>query len=90
MPHAPTKPYPGAKKVEICFCFGTKNKKLKGKLKTSRPDVDNMAKILLDRMTKLGYWKDDSEVSRLDVMKRYVSEGESPNVKISIWRMEND
>lgn len=39
--------------------------------KHTRPDVDNMTKFILDCMTKAGYWRDDSQVSRLLVTKRW-------------------
>lgn len=39
--------------------------------KDTRPDVDNMTKFILDCMTKAGYWRDDAQVSRLSVTKRW-------------------
>lgn len=39
--------------------------------KHTRPDVDNMTKFILDCMTKAGYWRDDAQVSRLSVTKRW-------------------
>lgn len=30
---------------------------------TSRPDVDNISKAVIDCMTKCGYWEDDSQLS---------------------------
>ena len=37
--------------------------------KTTKPDADNMVKLLLDSMTKRGYWTDDSQVASLTVEK---------------------
>lgn len=33
-----------------------------GEYKTSRPDTDNLQKMLKDTMTELHYWKDDALV----------------------------
>lgn len=38
---------------------------------TSRGDVDNLCKVVLDRITKCGYWKDDSNVIYLTISKHY-------------------
>ena len=37
--------------------------------KTTKPDVDNMAKLLIDVMTECGYWHDDGQVSQLLLTK---------------------
>lgn len=34
-----------------------------GEYKTTKPDTDNMIKLLKDCMTKLGFWKDDAQVA---------------------------
>jgi Holliday junction resolvase RusA-like endonuclease len=31
--------------------------------KTTKPDTDNMIKLLKDCMTKIGFWKDDAQVA---------------------------
>lgn len=33
-----------------------------GEYKTSKPDTDNLNKMLKDEMTKAGFWKDDAQV----------------------------
>ncbi len=42
-----------------------------GEWRTTRPDTDNLQKILKDCMTKLGFWMDDAQVSREYVEKRW-------------------
>jgi crossover junction endodeoxyribonuclease RusA len=37
----------------------------------TKPDLDNMIKLVLDVMTKSGYWKDDSQVIELSSSKNY-------------------
>lgn len=34
-----------------------------GEYKTTKPDTDNMIKLLKDCMTKLGFWEDDAQVA---------------------------
>jgi Holliday junction resolvase RusA-like endonuclease len=36
-----------------------------------KPDLDNMLKNILDAMTRLGFWCDDSQVARIVAEKRY-------------------
>ncbi len=50
---------------------------------TKKPDVDNCAKSILDALNGIAY-KDDSQVIRLSVCKRYASEAHV-DVKIQEW-----
>ena len=69
--HAPEKPIEGAVAITIHFQFDIKDKKKRGKWKTTRPDTDNMEKLLLDCMTKAGFWLDDSQVVSKWSLKQY-------------------
>lgn len=40
-----------------------------------RPDVDNLAKAVLDACTTAGVWKDDAQVTQLAVEKRWAEPG---------------
>jgi Holliday junction resolvase RusA-like endonuclease len=51
---------------------------------TSRPDVDNCAKAVLDCLTQIGAWDDDSAICDLHVVKRYVDAGEAPGASITV------
>lgn len=48
-----------------------------------KPDVDNLAKIVLDSLNKIAY--DDAQVCRLLVEKRY---GETPQVLVRLSELE--
>lgn len=37
-----------------------------------KPDADNVAKLVMDGMTKAGVWRDDTQVATLVVERRYV------------------
>ena len=82
--YAPTAPITGAVSLSIDFDYFTPTKKRRGKWKTTRPDCDNLVKILIDCMTKLGFWLDDAQVARLRVSKHY-ADGEQAQITIS-WR----
>lgn len=46
-----------------------------------KPDVDNLAKQLLDAMSRLWFWEDDRQVVELVARKRY---GESPRWVVEV------
>lgn len=51
---------------------------------TSKPDWDNVAKIVTDALNGLA-WKDDSQIISATVIKRYSDE---PKVLVTIWGTE--
>lgn len=53
----------------------------------AKPDVDNLAKGLLDAMTKLGFWEDDAQIFDLRIQKR---RGHSPRLEIEITPFAGD
>lgn len=57
-PHAPEAPIEGPVEIKIIWRYKAK----KAEWKVTRPDLDNMEKLLLDCMTQVGFWKDDSQV----------------------------
>ena len=69
-PHAPEKPSDKPIKLTVWFAFDTKNKKLWGQYKPTRPDTDNSLKLLKDCMSGL-FFKDDSQVVDERVIKTY-------------------
>ena len=71
--------FEGAVKVEAVF-YLTRRKTVKRDLPTVPPDVDKLARSLLDGITArsksgqiLGVWGDDSQVVRLEVSKKYAT-----------------
>ena len=61
--YVPEQPYTGAVRLLVKWCFPISGKYRDGEYKTSRPDTDNLQKLLKDVMTTLGYWKDDALVA---------------------------
>lgn len=61
--HAPVKPYDTAVRLLVKWCFPVSGKHRDGEYKISKPDTDNLQKLLKDVMTTLHYWKDDALVA---------------------------
>ena len=61
----------GAVAVVIDFTLPTKDEPRHGKPHTSRPDADNLAKLVLDCIMRAGLIGDDAAVSSLTVRKTW-------------------
>ncbi|CAB4183215.1 Rus Holliday junction resolvase [uncultured Caudovirales phage] len=61
--------------VAIGFRFPTRDKARHGKPHTFRPDVDNLAKLILDCLMRAGLIDDDACVSSLAVQKTWDETG---------------
>lgn len=67
-PYAPAIPITGPVAFRVEFVFPwrkseSKRNRALGKIPmVSKPDWDNMAKTLVDVMTKLGFWRDDAQI----------------------------
>ena len=70
-PHAPKKLSEAPIRLMVIFNFDVKDKKKWDKYKTTVPDVDNYAKAFIDQMTRCGYWKDDSQIADLHLVKTW-------------------
>ena len=73
--------------VSVKFTFSVKNRRLWGRYKETKPDGDNLVKVLLDVLTQLHFWRDDAVVAVLRVEKRY---GETSRVEIELEELKND
>jgi Holliday junction resolvase RusA-like endonuclease len=51
---------------------------------TKKPDADNMAKAVMDCLTQDGWWRDDSYVYRLVVVKNVAAKGARPGAVVEI------
>lgn len=59
--HRPKKKFNGALRLAVKWCFPSGTHK-DGEYKTTKPDTDNMIKMLKDCMTAVGFWNDDAQV----------------------------
>jgi Holliday junction resolvase RusA-like endonuclease len=75
-PHIPAQPVPGPLSLSLRLVYphlkGAK-KADRDKLlpKASKPDIDNVAKHLIDLLSRLRFIEDDQSVSRLTIEKFY-------------------
>lgn len=67
---APLRPYEGPIKLATFWYFSTKTHK-GNTWKTTKPDTDNIVKLLKDCMTEAGFWKDDALVCCEHIEKRW-------------------
>ena len=83
-PHVPEKPLHGPLELSLILTWPHTQKTCKGDFvaipKTTRPDGVNILKGVEDIMTRLGYWDDDSLLSRETVERWH---GKYPGV--CIW-----
>jgi Holliday junction resolvase RusA-like endonuclease len=60
--HVPEKEYTKSIRLMVKWCFPITGKHTDGEYKYTKPDTDNLQKLLKDCMTDCGYWKDDALV----------------------------
>lgn len=83
-PHRPPQPIAGAVELAVEFNFVAKSHK-PGTWRSTRPDLDNLLKGLVDCMTATGFWNDDAQVSILHGHKQW---SEHAGIYISIRELE--
>lgn len=77
-PYAPRKPLDGPLCLTLRFYWPWRKSERKSRIKAfsvypieTRPDIENVAKGLLDVMTTLRFWHDDSQISALNIGKAW-------------------
>ena len=78
--HAPHKPYTGKVRLIVMWFFRGSAKN-NGQYRTTKPDLDNLMKLLQDCMTACKFWIDDSQIVGLMTEKRW---SDKPGIYISI------
>lgn len=85
--HRPDKPYTVGVRLVVKWLFPIRGKCHKhGDYKTTRPDTDNLQKLLKDCMTKCGFWKDDALVAS-EICEKFWTD--VPGIWIHIEELEN-
>lgn len=67
--HRPGQPLTGPLELTTTWCFPTEDIKQFGQFRITKPDTDNLNKLLKDCMTKVGFWHDDAQVCRETIEK---------------------
>ena len=78
--HKPVRPLTGPVRLECHWMFRARSAR-PGTWKYTRPDVDNLMKLMQDCMTKTGFWEDDSQIVDLRVTKSWQS---VPGIRVTI------
>ncbi|MEG1523971.1 MAG: RusA family crossover junction endodeoxyribonuclease [Clostridia bacterium] len=60
--HVPDAPYRSGVRLVTKWCF-PRGTHADGEYRITKPDTDNLQKLLKDVMTKLGFWTDDALVA---------------------------
>ena len=81
LPHRPAKPLEGPVALYVEWRFVTRSHK-EGAYRVTRPDTDNLQKLLKDCMTRTGFWNDDAQVCHEEVVKRWSKE--TPGIAIKV------
>lgn len=79
--HVPQAPLAGPVRLTTWWCFPIRGGHRDGEYRISRPDTDNLVKLLKDVMTELHFWKDDAQVVS-EVIEKYWAEIPGIYVKV--------
>lgn len=79
--HIPVDKYIGAVRLITKWCFPITGSHEDGEYKTTKPDTDNLQKLLKDCMTEVGFWTDDALVAS-EITEKFWAE--QPGIYISI------
>jgi crossover junction endodeoxyribonuclease RusA len=74
----------GPVRVQIIFWLPRPKSAKPGSRPAKRPDLDKLARSVLDGLTMGGAWLDDSQVVKLTAMKVYAVTGLPPGCRIDV------
>ena len=80
----PERPIEGAVYLIVSFRFSVTGKHYDCEPKITRPDTDNMVKLLKDCLTRCGYWLDDAQVA-LETVGKYWRSTPGISVVVQPW-----
>lgn len=72
--HRPETPLEGPISLTTIWMFPKGKSHKNGEWRITKPDTDNLQKMLKDCMTKVGYWNDDAQVCHERVEKHWADE----------------
>lgn len=80
--YRPESPVEGAVYLKVRWMFPKGKTHKAGTWRVTRPDTDNLQKMLKDCMTKVGFWHDDAQVVREVVEKVWANEPGGLHIEI--------
>lgn len=81
--YAPQQKLQGALQLHVVWKFPRNKSHKHNEWRITKPDTDNLQKMLKDCMTKTNYWNDDAQVVKEIVEKLWVN-NEDAGIEISI------
>ena len=87
MRYRPQQPLDGPVALTVDWFFFTGSHK-DGEWRITRPDTDNLQKLLKDCMTRVGFWKDDSQVCVEMISKRWARR--KPGIGIKVVNLDDE
>ena len=84
--YAPHEPWQGPIRLEVKFLYQDESLLSEWTWKTTKPDTDNMIKLLKDCMTRVGFWTDDAQVA-CEITEKFVVPNR-PGIYVYIEEME--
>ena len=85
-PHCPEQPLEGPLALTVRWHFPSKTHR-EGEWRVTRPDTDNLQKLLKDCMTRVGFWKDDAQVCQETVVKCWTRA--KPGLSIEVVKLDD-
>lgn len=85
-PHRPAEPLKGPLRLSVVWLFPAGGKTLHGAWRATRPDTDNLNKLLKDCSTSLGFWHDDAQVVWEECRKVWTRQ--TPGIHIRIETLD--
>lgn len=82
MPFKPKEPMQGPIELKVVWLFPRGKRHKHFEWRTTRPDTDNLEKLLKDCMTEVGFWKDDALVVSETVYKIWSDEPTGISIEI--------
>ncbi|MBQ7649587.1 MAG: RusA family crossover junction endodeoxyribonuclease [Victivallales bacterium] len=78
--HRPPKPMDKSVMLHVTLNYHTADTRRDGQPKTTRPDGDNILKIIKDAATRAGWWRDDAIVFLEFILRRWTLSEESVEI----------
>lgn len=69
--YIPDRKLSGAVRLSVTWLFPCGDMHRPGEYRITKPDTDNLQKLLKDCMTAAGFWMDDAQVAMEQVQKRW-------------------
>lgn len=85
-PFKPDAPFESPIELHVVWLFPKGKSHKHNEWRITKPDTDNLQKMLKDCMTEIGFWKDDAQVVKETVEKRWSDEPCGISIEIKILK----